>query len=226
MDPMSKTKTRGFARKIGVAAITVGAAAAMAIAGATAANAATGSQNQGIADMHAVPDSPAVNFDTAGTTGLLVWSSWDGTAAGTANIAVGDTQVLVLNVPTGLVFADDACDTTTSTPTINVDCAITAGGHTLTITRTATQAFTRSTDYSTLTSGGDLPIVSTATAISGDPSGTFKQWDGLTTAAGSKTGVVDGEPAAGIPLVLGGGIAAGVLGLGAVVVLRRRKVNA
>lgn len=219
---MSKNKMRGMARKIGIVAVTVGAAAAMTVAGVTAANAATGRENLGIRDLYIVPDAPAVNFASAGTLGTINWNQGDGTAIGTVSVSTGDTSSFTVNLPIGLIFAPDACGNG-DTPNVDSECSVSSNGRFMTINRTATQDFTRNFDFTE--TFGSRAVISTGAPIQGVPTGEYVPWTGTTTNAGTATGEVRGDGPVDTPLVLGGALAAGVLGLGAFLTTRRRKAT-
>jgi len=223
---MLKNKTRRF----GVAALAVAAAAAITLGGAGAANAVSGSSNQGVSNVLLTPLDGAVNFDTPGTTGQLTFQMGDGSAntGSLWGLAVGDQSAYQFRVGAGLRFLG-------SSPVCPTDLYVFA---TTTCELSADQTLwiVESIVHTPVTNspigwagkvGPDWLVVSTGSApVTTGGLATFTDWytPGTTSHAQDAEIVLYVAPANETPLLAGGLIAAlGLGGAGAVYGWRRQK---
>lgn len=157
------------------------AAAAMVFGATTAANAATGHSNQGVRNIALTPTSPATSFATPGTAGVLTYNAGDGTPVGTFSLANGDFRRTILTLPSGMRFADTACDGRSGANAQQyTECVISADKRTVTIGTASTAAQGPFTVDCNLINES-FPVISTG-IISGGVQAQFFPWTGLSTA--------------------------------------------
>jgi len=216
---MNKISKAGKAARVILAG---GALLALSLGGVGAATAADGHLNQGVTEARITPTAPAVNFDTPGTTGNLVYNAWDGSAPGSANIKAGDVERYTYGLPEGLEFPANVCDRYAGggTNAVTVTCTLNPDRRGLIVSQVAKVDFKADADF--VRAYRSLPVVSTGEPITGTPGISFTPWTGLTTEAAHANVAVVQTPSDGTPLLAGGVLAAGALGAGALVLRRRR----
>ncbi len=179
-------------RRVGVAALAIVAAGAAAFGGATAANAAAGTSNQGASDVVIAP-SGALNFLSDETTGMFTWKMGDGRADSVANwsVTAGDQATYVLNSPEGLTFPNmgQYCDED-HLPGFTTTCDISENRRAITVTYTADASGPVNLGFADR-DGLAFPVRAIdGSWVEGVPTVTYTPFPGLQTSTPNTTGIV------------------------------------